>query len=170
MAVPAGLERALDSQSDLVRVTTAASVIVYRNLAFHGVVATRPTPLTADATSSSVDSVTGWSPALAFEQRLGTIAAGATLAGVAPANAWTLVVNGHDVPRHTVLGWAAQYTSTGGAARLVLHQFPLNGLLALFTLGLWLISLISFGGSERLAALLLRRRPRRRARHGGGDA
>ena len=33
---------------------------------------------------------------------------------------------------------------------IVLHQFPLNGLIALFTLGMWAIVWLGFGWVQRL--------------------
>ena len=39
-----------------------------------------------------------------------------------------------------------------------LHQFPLNGLLAFFTLGLWLIMWLGFGLIARLEWLFTARR------------
>ena len=43
---------------------------------------------------------------------------------------------------------------------LVLHQFPLNGLLALFTLGLWAIVWLGFGWIHRVEWLFNRRHRR----------
>lgn len=162
--VPAGLLGVLDDQSDLIRVTTTPGVAVYRNAVFHGVVASRATAPDPGTTSSALDGVTGWSPALSLDQRQGVVPAGVVLAGLAPADAWTLLVNTHAAPRRTAFGWAALYRTSGGHATLVLHQFPFNGLLALVTLGLWLVALVSFGGSERLTLLAGRWRALRRRR------
>ena len=62
--------------------------------------------------------------------------------------------------RTTVVDWVAGYQTTGGPAQLVLHQFPLNGLLALFTVFLWLSYLFGFGVTERLGELMGRRQRR----------
>jgi hypothetical protein len=46
-------------------------------------------------------------------------------------------------------------------ATVSLHQFPLNGILAMFTLGMWLIVWFGFGWIERLEWLFTaRRRPK----------
>jgi hypothetical protein len=82
------------------------------------------------------------------------------IAGFAPSNAFSLEVDGRPVTRRTVLGWAAGYDTPAGNATIVLHQFPLNGLLALFTIFLWLTYLFGFGVTERLGELLGRRQRR----------
>jgi GT2 family glycosyltransferase len=167
---PPGLLDVLNAQRDLVRVTTTQGVAVYRNTLFHGIVSSRATAIPSHATWSSLDVARGWSPVLSFDKRAGVVPAGSVVAALAPADAWSLIVNGHSTPRRIVLGWAGEYRTAGGRATLVLHQFPLNGILALVTLGLWLVSLVSFGGSERLAALASRRRPQSPRHLRKGDA
>jgi hypothetical protein len=52
------------------------------------------------------------------------------------------------------------YSVSSNAApklKLVLHQFPINGLLAIFTLGLWGVSLLGFGGLQRLEEIIGRK-------------
>ena len=82
--------------------------------------------------------------------------------GLAPASAFSLDVNGRPAPRSTTAGWAPTYyvgTSARHArATVTLHQFPLNGLLAFFTLGLWLIMWLGFGLIARLEWLFTARR------------
>ena len=157
---PTALIDGLDRQSDLALVAKSSGLLIYANKRFHGIVAQRTAPLSAATTSSDQDSVEGWSPALHGEDLAGEVAAGQVIAGLAPASAFALEVDGHAVKRSTVLDWAAGYRTTGGAARLVLHQFPLNGLLALFTVFLWVSYLFGFGVTERLGELMGRRQRR----------
>ena len=80
----------------------------------------------------------------------GVVSAGTVLAGVAPASAFALVVNGHAVERHVALGGAAVFSTPAGRAALVLRNLPLNAALALVTLGMWGMLLLGFGGLERV--------------------
>lgn len=86
------------------------------------------------------------------------------VAGLAPAGAFALSVNGKTVPRTTAEGWTPKYQvgSVHGNenVEIVLHQFPLNGLLALFTLGLWAIVWLGFGWVHRVEWLFNRRHRR----------
>jgi len=157
---PAALLDGLSRQADLALVAKSSGLLIYANTRFHGIVAQRSTPLSASTTSSDQDSVEGWTPALHGEDFAGDIASGQVIAGFAPANAFALEVNGRAVKRETVLDWVAGYETSGGAARLVLHQFPLNGLLALLTVFLWLSYLFGFGVTERLGELIGRRQRR----------
>lgn len=157
---PASLLEGLERQTDLALVAKSSGMFIYANKRFHGIVAQRSEPLDTSTTSSDQNSVEGWSPALRGEDFSGETAAGQVIAGLAPANAFALEVDGHAVDRTTVLGWAAGYQSPGGVATLVLHQFPLNGILALFTLFLWLSYLFGFGVTERLGELIGRRQRR----------
>ena len=81
------------------------------------------------------------------------------LAGLAPASAFELNVDGTNVPRSVSLGWAATFRTPEGVATLVLHQLPLNAVLAGITLGLWLVMLLGFGTLERIEGPIRRRRP-----------
>ena len=89
-------------------------------------------------------------------------------AAVAPAGAFALEVNGHPAPRSTNGGWWPRYrvaaANSSPTASLVLHQFPLNGLLAAFTLGLWSIVWLGFGMVARLEWVFTRPRPKIRRR------
>jgi len=72
-----------------------------------------------------------------------------------------------------VLGWVGAYTVSSSSApklKLVLHQFPLNGLLAIFTLGLWGVSLLGFGGVQRLEEIIGRKPRGVIVRRGESDA
>jgi len=157
---PTALVDGLDRQADLALVAKSSGLLIYANKRFHGIVGQRATALAKGTTSSDVDSVDGWTPALHGENFTGDVAAGQVIAGFAPANAFALEVNGHAVKRATVLDWVAGYETTGGPAQLVLHQFPLNGLLTLFTVFLWLSYLFGFGVTERLGELMGRRQRR----------
>ena len=86
------------------------------------------------------------------------------VAGLAPAGAFALNLSGKPVARSIADGWAPKYAigSVHGneTVQVVLHQFPLNGLLALFTLGLWLFVWLGFGWVHR-AEWLFNKRNRR---------
>ena len=155
---PAGLMSALASQSDLAFESHSASVNVFTNSVFHGIVAERAAPLASGETSSSPDSVQGWKPAIDYGTKEGVVSAGTVLAGLAPSSAFALNVNGKDVARSGSLGWAATYTTPAGVAKLVLHQIPLNGLFAAMTLALWVLLALGFGALERVERTFGRRR------------
>jgi hypothetical protein len=157
MPPPSSLLEGLDRQSDLALLSKSNGLLIYSNTKFHGIVATRLNPLAADVTSSQANSVSGWSPILHRDTFAGTVSSGYVIAGLAPSSAFALEVNGHAVTRHTRLGWVAAYETAGGRGKIVLHQFPLNGLLALFTVALWGLYLLGFGGSERLGEMRGRR-------------
>ncbi len=151
---PQVLISALTNQSDLALELQTSSVDVFANSLFHGVVAatspgaTSPTPLF---------SATGFS---------GAVKPGSTVvAGLAPAGAFALSVNGHVATRTTHGSWTPYYqvpsSTTPLEGSLTLHQFPLNGLLALFTLGMWCIVWLGFGVVHRLEWLFTGRRPKR---------
>ena len=76
-------------------------------------------------------------------------------AALAPAGAFSLDVNGKPVARALRHGWGAIYKTSSSTASvnigsLVLHQFPLNGLLAGFSLALWFVVWLGFGWIQRL--------------------
>ena len=148
------------SQIDLALVAKSSGLLIYANRRFHGIVAQRPDGLASSVTASDAASATDWQPVLDGETLSGNVAAGTVIAGFAPSNAFSLEVDGRPVTRRTVLGWAAGYDTPAGNATIVLHQFPLNGLLALFTIFLWLTYLFGFGVTERLGELLGRRQRR----------
>jgi hypothetical protein len=157
MAPPASLLEGLDRQSDLALVSKSNGLLIYSNTEFHGIVAERANPLPADVTASQADSVSDWRSVLDEHTLAGTVSSGHVIAGFAPSSAFALEVDGHAVTRHTRLGWVAAYETSGGKGQIVLHQFPLNGLLALFTVALWGLYLLGFGGSERLSEMTGRR-------------
>ncbi len=151
--VPGVLERALANQSDLALELETPSAEVYSNSLFHGIVAatvsgsTTPRPIFTDGDFS------------------GPLPAGATVvAGLAPAGAFALDVDGRPAPRTTFNTWTPFYEVATSPATptgtIVLHQFPLNGLLALFTLGMWGIVWLGFGWVHRLEWLFTGRRRR----------
>ncbi len=152
--VPASLAAALGRQTDLTLQLQTPSVSIYGNAAFHGLVA-----------QSSPTSPTGWTPLTGSTFAAGSVASGSTVvAGLAPASAFALDVNGVAATRRTSYGWAPTYLINDYhgpvRVRLVLHQFPLNGALALFTLGLWALVSLGFGGLQRLERLFAHRRRR----------
>jgi len=154
--VPASLLTALGRQTDLSLELHTSSVEVYFNSLFHGLI--------AQQTSS------GFTPVLGALGVAAPVQAGGTIdAGLAPASAFTLLVNGHAVTRHTTDGWVPTYevgnlTSTSTStptAQLVLRRLPLNGLLALLTLALWVTVWLGFGWMARFEWLFTRRASRR---------
>jgi len=154
--VPHNLLSALRAQSDLALKLKTSSVEVYGNTLFAGLVhassnGSSPVPVVANI------GVPGYlkMPSTSNVQ---------VVAGLAPAGAFALNVNGKTVSRSTSSGWAPKY-QVGAVVgnekvELVLHQFPLNGLLAFFTLGLWGIVWLGFGWVHR-AEWLFNRRHRR---------
>ena len=158
--VPKALMATLARQTDLALQLQSPAVTIYANAAFHGLVA-----------QSSRRSSTGWSPLAGPTFGTGTVSPGATVvAGLAPASAFALSVNGVAATRRTVFGWAPAYLVNNYrppvTAQLVLRQFPLNGLLALFTLGLWAIVWLGFGSVQRFERIASRRGRVKRAAHG----
>ena len=157
--VPAALDATLARQTDLALQLQSRSVTIYANADFHGLVA-----------QSSRTTPTGWTPLTGNTFGTGPVTSGATVvAGLAPASAFALDVNGAAATRRTAFGWAPTYLvnhySGPVTAQLVLHQFPLNGLLALFTLGLWAIVWLGIGSVQRIEWLFARRRRTVRAVH-----
>jgi GT2 family glycosyltransferase len=154
--VPASLTTALGRQTDLSLELHTDSVEVFSNSLFHGLVA---------QTSSS-----GLLPAIGGSGIVGPVSSGSVVeAGLAPASAFTLDVNGNAAPRQIFDGWAPSYQvgtySAPPTAKLVLHRLPLNGLLALFTLVLWATVWLGFGWVQRFEWLFTRRARRSAARH-----
>ena len=158
--VPKALMVTLARQTDLALQLQSPAVTIYANAAFHGLVA-----------QSSKSSSTGWSPLAGPTFGTGTVNPGATVvAGLAPASVFALRVNGVAATRRTAYGWAPAYLVNNyrspATAQLVLRQFPLNGLLALFTLGLWAIVWLGFGSVQRFERIATRRRRVKHAAHG----
>ena len=162
--VPTNLMTALSRQTDLSLELQTGSVEVFANSLFHGV-----------ASQSSGTSASGWVPALGANATSGPVNSGATVVlGLAPASAFSLVVNGAAAPR-TVAGWLGTYQvgSFHGPVngRVVLHRLPLNGVLAGATLALWAVMLLGLAGVQRLEALYRRtNRPVVTARHARGPS
>jgi hypothetical protein len=160
---PASLLTALGRQTDLSLELHTSSVEVFSNSLFHGLV--------------SQHTSTGFTPVLGALGNAAPVQSGGTIdAGLAPASAFTLLVNGHAVARQTIDGWAPTYQvgnySSTPTAQLVLRRLPLNGLLALFTLVLWATVWLGFGWVARFEWLFTRRSSRRAAvgRHARVDS
>jgi GT2 family glycosyltransferase len=151
--VPGVLLSALNNQSDLALELDTPSVEVFSNSLFHGIVAaTNPGSTTL-------------APIFSDSSNAGALTAGSTVvAGLAPAGAFALEVDGQAAPRTTYGGWTPYYSvatiPTHPAGKIVLRQFPLNGLIALFTLGMWAIVWLGFGWVQRLEWLFTGRRRR----------
>jgi GT2 family glycosyltransferase len=150
---PDVLLSALENQSDLALELDTPSVEVFANSLFHGIVA---------ATSPGSTTLT---PVFSDTSTRGVLSAGSTVvAGLAPAGAFALDVDGHPAPRTTYDSWTPFYTVATSPAHPIgsisLHQFPLNGLIALFTLGMWTIVWLGFGWVQRLEWLFTGRRRR----------
>jgi len=159
---PSALVTSLERQSDLALIAQTGGVYVFQNLRFHGILASRAAPVGAGESTSSSDSVADWHPVLDFGYRSGSLPGGTVVAGMSPATAFALHVKGVAVPRSGRLGWAATYETSPGVGSLVLHQFPLNGLLALVTLGLWVSFASGFGTIEMYEIVTGGRRKRGR--------
>ena len=151
--VPSALLTALGRQSDLSLVLETRSVEVYSNSLFHGIVS-MTTPTSAS-----------YSPVFTSTSNQGVLASGATVvAGLAPASAFTLNVNGQATARTTNATWTPFYQlstySSAPTGQLVLHRAPLNGLIALITLLMWVLMWLGFGWVHRLEWLFTGRRRR----------
>lgn len=157
-AVPALLTSSLSAQTDLALELSTSSVQVFANAQFAGIVRSR--------SSKSAP----WSSVLSPITNSGALAGGAQVeVGLAPASAFSLSVNGHALARHSLDGWAGAYDVPASATPVVgtlsLHQFPFNGLLALFTLSMWTMVWLGFGWAQRLEWLFTGRpRPARHTR------
>ena len=156
-SAPGVLATALNDQSDLSLVLQTSSVEVFSNSLFHGIVA-------ADQPGS-----TTLTPLFSTTSNSGLLTPGSTVvAGLAPAGAFALDVNGKPTPRTTYSTWTPYYQVPTKPSTLqgtlVLRQFPLNGLVALFTLGMWAIVWLGFGWIHRLEWLFTGRRRRAKAR------
>jgi hypothetical protein len=156
-SAPGVLATALNDQSDLSLVLQTPSAEVFSNSLFHGIVA-----------ASSPGSTT-LTPLFSTTSNSGSLTPGSTVvAGLAPASAFALDVNGQPAARSTYGTWTPYYqvptSPTTLRGTLVLHQFPLNGVVALFTLGMWTIVWLGFGWIHRLEWLFTGRRRRARPR------
>lgn len=149
--VPGALVMELDQQSDLALNLSTPIFNVYTNAKFTGL-------------TSYFAVRRGWLAWLALHAGSGNVVSNEKIvAGMAPASAFALSIAGQNAPRSVSDGWAPTYVVPSGVgthtrARLVLHQFPLNGLLALFTLGLWCIVWLGFGWVQRAEWLFTARR------------
>ena len=157
--VPTVLLEELARQTDLSMVLQTKWVEVFSNAQFHGLVS-----MAAPGSST-------YRPVFANGSLEGTVTPGSSVvAGLAPAGAFALEVNGKPSVRNTQGTWTPFYRvgpfASPSTATLVLHQFPFNGLLALFTLCMWLIVWLGFGWIQRLEWLFTgRRRELAVARH-----
>jgi GT2 family glycosyltransferase len=154
--VPARLVPSLNAQTDLALELSTSSVEVYANAQFSGIVRER-------ASTSAP-----WVSVLSPITHSGTLVGGDQVeSGTAPAGSFSLVVNAHALARTSLDGWAGSYIVPATAKTVVgtlsLHEFPWNGLLALFTLSMWSIIWLGFGWVHRLEWLFTARP--RTARH-----
>ena len=158
-SVPALLSSSLSAQTDLALELSTSSVQVFANAQYAGIVRSRPS------------TAAPWTSVLSPITNSGAVAGGSQVeVGLAPASAFSFSVNGHALARGSLDGWAGAYevpaSSTPVVGTLSLHQFPFNGLLALFTLSMWSIVWLGFGWVHRLEWLFTGRP--RRARHTRG--
>ncbi len=161
-AVPKVLLIALGRQSDLSLVLHTPSVDVFSNSLFHGIV--------------SMDSPGSKSiqPVFTSATNKGPLASNSVVtAGLAPASAFILYVNGKPASRAIAHTWTptfvvGSYHSTP-IGQLRLQRLPLNGALALLTLLIWTLVWLGFGWVHRLEWLFTGRRRRVTApRHAKG--
>jgi GT2 family glycosyltransferase len=153
---------ALGRQDDLSLVLQTRSVEVFSNSLFHGIVASSPI---GSSTPSPVFTSSSFS---------GPVAPGATIvAGLAPASAFALDVGGRATARTTRTTWTPFFqvptSSSAPTGRIVLRQLPFDGLLAAFTLLLWLVMWLGFGWVHRLEWIFTGRRRRPAPRHAKVD-
>ncbi|MHB1250523.1 MAG: glycosyltransferase [Acidimicrobiales bacterium] len=156
--VPTALVTTLSLQTDLSLTLQTASVEVYANSMFHGLV------------SSTLSGSTTATPLFTSGSNSGLVPAHSTIvSGLAPASAFELDVDGKTIPRSTTYGWAPTYQVGAVGAKatgaLTMHLFPWNGILAFITLALWTIVWLGFGIIQRLEWLFTGRRRAAVARH-----
>ena len=158
--VPSVLLTALGRQSDLALELQTKSVEVFSNSLFHGI----------DSEYAPYTKVP--MPIFSSTSNQGPLTPGAYVhVGDAPANDFGLDLNGQPLPRTIDQNGTAIFHVGGGPftlettplnGQLVLRAFPLNALLATFTLLMWLLVWLGFGWVHRLEWLFT---GRRRARH-----
>ena len=135
-------------------------VQVYENGEYMPVTAIRATglPPVTEWSYPGAPDVVGWQPALsalaAGTAGRGVVAAGTVYAGYAPAGSFAYSGSGGTATRRPAFGWAAQYATKAGPARLALSQFPLVPIGVLLEVAAWVV----------LAAAIIGRRQRRSAR------
>ena len=160
-AVPAVLLSALGRQSDLSLVLQTRSVEVFSNSLFHGIF------------SMKTHGAKFVQPVFTSTTNMGPLASNSVVtAGLAPASAFTLNVNGQPTSRTIIHTWTptfevGSYPSTP-TGQIVLHQLPWNGALALFTLLVWVLVWLGFGWFHRLEWLFTARRSTSTPRHAKG--
>ena len=158
---PPGLQSDLLAQDDLQVVPGVLGVQVYENSEYMPVTGTRDAglPPGTEWTYPAAPDVVGWQPALsalaAGTAAKGVVAAGTVYAGYAPAGSFAYSGSGGTAPRLPAFGWAAQYATKAGPARLALDQFPLVPIGVLLEVVAWVT----------LVAAVIGRRPRRAPRH-----
>ena len=155
-AVPATLVPSLSAQTDLALELSTATVQVFANAQFSGIVRER------------ASKAAPWTSVLSATSDSGALGGGDQVeAGLAPSSAFSLRVNGRALARSSLDGWAGLYrvpaSSKPVVGTLSLHEFPWNGLLAFVTLLVWSIIWLGFGWVHRLEGLFTART--RRARH-----
>jgi GT2 family glycosyltransferase len=151
--VPGMLMSALSSQSDLSLELQTSSAEVFSNADFHGIY--------AETTPGS----SGFTPIFSSTSATGLVTGGSTVvAGLAPASAFGLDVDGQAASRTTLGTWTPYFqvpaTPATTTATIVMHRFPLNGVLALFTLAVWILVWLGFGWIQRVEWLFTGRRRR----------
>jgi hypothetical protein len=164
--VPNVLLTALGRQSDLALELSTQSAEVYSNSLFHGIV------------SETVSDAKTPTPIFSSTSNSGPVTPGARVeAGFAPAGAFSLDLDGLGAMRIKGPSWAPIFQagvhlgvsnasiSAPVQGQLVLRRFPLNALLAGFTLMMWLLVWLGFGWVHRLEWLFTGRRRAAHARH-----
>jgi GT2 family glycosyltransferase len=156
--VPGNLLTALGRQSDLSLVLSTRAVEVFSNSLFHGIVS-----MTSPGSTTAV-------PVLSSTSNSRPLLSNSTVrAGFAPASAFSLLVNGQPAPRSTRSTWTPYFqvgpSATSPVGQIVLQRLPLNGLLATFTLLMWLLMWLGFGWVHRLEWIFTGRRRRVTPRH-----
>ena len=159
---PAALTIALASQLDLRHVEVDEALQVYENTAWVPVRSLQPTT-SADAAEGAAPVAP--QPVLLDETGVvtftGSLAAGTVVVADAATDRWTLRVNGSDVPRETVYGWASSYAVADPGAGSLSFDTPLARTLAIAGQAVvWLLAIV----------LLLRWKTSRRWRRGARAA
>jgi GT2 family glycosyltransferase len=163
VSTPARLITALSQQVDLVSSASSPGTTVFANSLFHGVIAQRSSPLSANETPSSTDSAIGWNPIFDSNYRNGTLSAGTVIAGLSPSSAFKFDVNSLPVSPSGHLGFAATYSVTRGTGEFSLQAFPIDGVIAGVTLLLWLVVALGFGSFDTFTIMTRRTTRRRRS-------
>ena len=146
---PATLIPALIQQGDLREVPGGTGAAVFESSSAIPRVATRNVPLRKDATSSDSLAVAGWVPLATRSEGLSGTAPKGTrqmMASLAPASAFSVHPSGSS---STAFGFAKTSSAAAGLLSVRLSALPIDALINLVLLGVWLGLMLALVGRHR---------------------